>query len=66
MVFYGIMALVLVCIIDLGKKYILDKENIKPDELVLYMSMTGSTSRRKCSCQGIPAKSVKTEHVGNN
>ena len=38
--FYGIIALVLVCIIDLGKKYILDKENIKPDELVLYMSMT--------------------------
>jgi len=37
--FYGIIALVLVCIIDLGKKYILDKENIKPDELVLYMSM---------------------------
>ena len=37
---YGVFALVLVCIVDLGKKFILDKENIKPDELVIYMSMT--------------------------
>jgi len=38
--FYGIFALILVCIVDLGKKYILDKENIRPDELVIYMSIT--------------------------
>jgi drug/metabolite transporter (DMT)-like permease len=37
---YGIFALVIVCIVDLGKKYILDKENIHPDELVIYMSIT--------------------------
>ena len=37
--FYGIFALVLVCIVDLGKKYILDKDNIQPDELVIYMSI---------------------------
>lgn len=37
--FYGIFALVLVCIVDLGKKYILDKDNIRPDELVIYMSI---------------------------
>jgi len=36
---YGFFALVLVCIVDLGKKYILDKENIQPDELVIYMSI---------------------------
>ena len=36
---YGIFALVLVCFVDLGKKYILDKENIQPDELVIYMSI---------------------------
>ena len=37
--FYGIFALVFVCIVDLGKKYILDKDNIRPDELVIYMSI---------------------------
>lgn len=37
--YYGIAALVLVCIIDLGKKYILDNENIEADELVIYMSV---------------------------
>ena len=37
--FYGIFALVLVCIVDLGKKYIMDKDNIQPDELVIYMSI---------------------------
>jgi len=36
---YGIFALVFVVFVDLGKKHILDKENIQPDELVIYMSM---------------------------
>ena len=37
--FYGIFGLVLVCFVVLGKKYILDKDNIQPDELVIYMSI---------------------------
>jgi uncharacterized membrane protein len=36
---YGIFALFIVCIVDLSKKNLLDKENVKPDELVIYMSI---------------------------
>ena len=36
---YSIIALALLCAIDLGKKYILDEKMIEPDNLVIYISI---------------------------
>lgn len=36
---YSIVALVLLCAIDLVKKYILDEKMIEPDNLVVYVSI---------------------------
>tara|TARA_B100001142_G_C13894645_1_gene485425 strand:- start:37 stop:522 length:486 start_codon:yes stop_codon:yes gene_type:complete len=38
--YYAILALLLVCVVDLGKKYILDKNIVKqPRHLVIYLSI---------------------------
>jgi len=38
--FYALLALLLVCVVDLGKKYILDKNIVKhPRHLVIYLSI---------------------------
>lgn len=37
--YYSLIALVLVCGVDLGKKYILDKDMIDSDSLVVYISI---------------------------
>lgn len=37
--YYSLVALVLVCGVDLGRKYILDKGMIDPDSMVVYISI---------------------------
>lgn len=38
--YYAVLALLLVCVVDLGKKYILDKNIVKqPNHLVIYLSI---------------------------
>ena len=36
---YSILGIIFVCVVDLGRKYVLDKNMIKVDEMIIYLAM---------------------------
>ena len=36
---YSILGIFFVCIVDLGRKYLLDKNHIKVDEMIIYLAI---------------------------
>tara|TARA_B100000795_G_scaffold269545_2_gene259254 strand:- start:212 stop:670 length:459 start_codon:yes stop_codon:yes gene_type:complete len=36
---YSILGIIFVCIVDLGRKYVLDKNMIRVDEMIIYLAM---------------------------
>ncbi len=36
---YSILGIIFVCIVDLGRKYVLDKNMIKVDEMIIYLAI---------------------------
>ena len=63
---YSILGILFVCIVDLGRKYVLDKNMIQVDEMIIYLAMFAGIlgflhfiSDKKCrNPRKIPNKSL--------